>query len=261
VRESRGRICLVTTGQPATNPRLVKEADALSAAGCEVHVVGALPAVGVDAEPAMMAGRRWTLDVVDWRRETSPWLFWQSRLRQQLALRVIARLGRAGWLAESAITRPSRELAARACGHQADLYIAHNLGALPAAARAARRHGARLGFDAEDFHSGQFPVSMDDGWGRATAAVERRFLPACDYVTAAAPGSPRRTLVDTTGRRPHHRVERRVARRATGCAPRPTRRRSASAVLVLTDHWPATRARRRRAGSPPRAVASAPRRP
>ena len=27
------RICLVTTGQPSTNPRLVKEADALAAEG------------------------------------------------------------------------------------------------------------------------------------------------------------------------------------------------------------------------------------
>ena len=35
------RICLVTTGQPACNPRLVKEADALVDAGFDVHVVAA----------------------------------------------------------------------------------------------------------------------------------------------------------------------------------------------------------------------------
>ena len=33
------RICLLTPGQLATNPRLVKEADALSAAGYEVSVI------------------------------------------------------------------------------------------------------------------------------------------------------------------------------------------------------------------------------
>jgi len=38
------RVCLVTTGQPACNPRLVKEADALAEAGFDVHVVAAYSA-------------------------------------------------------------------------------------------------------------------------------------------------------------------------------------------------------------------------
>jgi glycosyltransferase involved in cell wall biosynthesis len=67
------------------------------------------------------------------------------------------------------------------------LYIAHNLGALPAAALAARRYGARLGFDAEDYHRGQFADGTADG--RAIVqAFEERYLPLCDYVTAASPG-------------------------------------------------------------------------
>ena len=39
----------------------------------------------------------------------------------------------------------------------ADLYIAHYPAALPAAAIAARRHGALYAFDAEDFHLGDWP--------------------------------------------------------------------------------------------------------
>ena len=35
----KSRICLVTPGQPSTNPRLVKEADALCEAGYDVQVV------------------------------------------------------------------------------------------------------------------------------------------------------------------------------------------------------------------------------
>ena len=36
--------------------------------------------------------------------------------------------------------------------HEADLYIAHNLAALPIAVKAAKFHNKKCGFDAEDFH-------------------------------------------------------------------------------------------------------------
>ena len=42
----------------------------------------------------------------------------------------------------------------------ADLYIAHYPAALPAAAIAARRHGALYAFDAEDFHLGDLPDGL-----------------------------------------------------------------------------------------------------
>ena len=81
------------------------------------------------------------------------------------------------------------ELARAAVAEPADLYIAHNLGALPAAAWAAARHGARLGFDAEDFHRGELRDEPGTAAARAlVAAVEDRFLPRCDYVTAASDG-------------------------------------------------------------------------
>jgi hypothetical protein len=82
----------------------------------------------------------------------------------------------------------SRELRVRAGRHRADLFIAHNLGALPAAARAAFRQRARLGFDAEDFHSGQLSGAAPSGLRAATLSIEQRFIPACDYLTASAPG-------------------------------------------------------------------------
>jgi glycosyltransferase involved in cell wall biosynthesis len=72
---------------------------------------------------------------------------------------------------------------------QADLYIAHNLGALPAAVVAARKHNARVAFDAEDFHSGSrrydYAFSLSD---EITVETEWRFLPQCQYITAASPG-------------------------------------------------------------------------
>jgi glycosyltransferase involved in cell wall biosynthesis len=80
--------------------------------------------------------------------------------------------------------RVSPELMRATRATAADLYIGHNLAALPAAVVAAKKRGAKVGFDAEDFHSG-----MDEGQ-QMTAIIEqieRRYLPQCDYVTAGSP--------------------------------------------------------------------------
>jgi glycosyltransferase involved in cell wall biosynthesis len=60
--------------------------------------------------------------------------------------------------------------------------------ALPAAAAAARRHGAVLAFDAEDFHSGEGTANPGDRFRmKMVEAVERTILASCAYTTAAAP--------------------------------------------------------------------------
>ena len=46
------RVTLLTTGQPSTNPRLVKEADALASAGFDVSVIGIRRAGWADASDA-----------------------------------------------------------------------------------------------------------------------------------------------------------------------------------------------------------------
>jgi glycosyltransferase involved in cell wall biosynthesis len=182
------RICLVTTGQPSTNPRLVKEADALSAAGFEVHVVGAHWAEWADrTDLDLVRQRRWSHRIIDWRRETAWWMFWKSRVRHHAALSAFRAplVGRA--FATRAASRVAPELVVAADAWPADLYIAHNLGALPAAALAARRYDAKLGFDAEDFHRGELHADQ-----RAALALvrhlEERYLAECAYVTAASPG-------------------------------------------------------------------------
>ncbi len=180
------RVCLVTTGQPASNPRLVKEADALADAGYDVHVVAAYSGDwAVDADRALARSRQWSQTFVDWRLASAPWVFWASRLRHRAA-QLTAPWVNAPTAADAAVSRVSSELGRAAMRCLADLYIAHNLGALPAAWRAARRHGARLGFDAEDFHSGQ--RARGDRMRAVIERVERRYLPECDYVTGSSPG-------------------------------------------------------------------------
>jgi glycosyltransferase involved in cell wall biosynthesis len=83
-------------------------------------------------------------------------------------------------------------LARAAAVEPADLYIAHCLAALPAAAWAARRHGAKLGFDAEDDHVGELEDTSEN---RREIEIRRRieahYLPQCQHLTAASPGIAR----------------------------------------------------------------------
>ncbi len=181
------RICIVTTGQPASNPRLVKEADALSAAGYDVTAVGAHWASwAAEMDGPLLAARSWSCQVIDWRRHGSPWRFWTSRVRHAAGRRLAAvTANRFGTMWAAHRVAPELARAARHCA--ADLYIAHNLGALPAAFRAASGR-VPVAFDAEDFHSGQLS-GLDDAALRAyTEHVERTFIPRCCYVTAASPG-------------------------------------------------------------------------
>lgn len=181
------RVCLVTTGQPSTNPRLVKEADALTDSGFDVAVVGAhWTDWATAADQRLLASRPWTFTFVDWRRNRAPWLFTKSRIRHWAA----RKLGTTSdWKSAAAVlSRVGPELGEAASRTPAALYIAHNLGALPAAAAAARMHNARLAFDAEDFHSGQLANPEGDPMAETTRTVERQFLPECAYVSAASPG-------------------------------------------------------------------------
>ena len=71
----------------------------------------------------------------------------------------------------------------------ADLYIAHYVAALPAAAHAAKLNGALYAFDAEDFHLGDLPDMPQHTFEkRLIRTIEGRYLPGCAFMTAASRG-------------------------------------------------------------------------
>ena len=184
----RKKIVIVTTGQPSTNPRMVKEYQALKRAGFEVTVLYSY----------------W----VDWAVETDEILFEKGDLQRSdfllaggsptddrwkyLLSRIIHKVSRKmagywpGLFGAFAIARPACFLWWTSRKIKADLYIAHNLGALPPAVWAARKHKAECGFDLEDFYSGQFEPSGNNEY-RNTAYLEKKFIPGCHYLTAASP--------------------------------------------------------------------------
>jgi len=184
------KICLITPGHPSKNPRLVKEADALVEAGYDVHVTaGDYHPWGHDADQEYDK-REWALRRVSYGPIASPgrrfWLAGRQRIAQ-------AMLGIFPWefsrLVEWAVHYVVPELEEAAASIPANLYIAHNLPALPAATHAAEKHGAKVGFDAEDFHRGEVPENQYDTLdAQLTRWIEEQYMPECDYVTAASPG-------------------------------------------------------------------------
>ena len=109
-----------------------------------------------------------------------------AAVRQRVCSLLYPRGG--AYVRDLAYSRFVNELASTAAAEPADLYIAHNLQARPAAVRAARRHGGRVGFDAEDFHRGEFPDTDASLQKKLTVAVEEAYIPACDHLTAACEG-------------------------------------------------------------------------
>jgi glycosyltransferase involved in cell wall biosynthesis len=182
------RACLLTQSQPCTNPRLVKEADALSAAGFDVTVVYSYCVDWADAADAeLFRSRSWKALRVggDPRRERLKYFYARVRYRigREIANRISPRLAPWNWT----LSRTSPELIAAAKRLPAELYIAHTAGALPAAIAGAKRHAGRAGFDAEDFHSEMIDQREMTPADTVVEQVEARYLPKFDYRTAAAP--------------------------------------------------------------------------
>jgi LmbE family N-acetylglucosaminyl deacetylase len=180
-------ICLVSGSHVSSNPRLVKEADALHAAGYRVHVIAGRNFAPADPLDALILARaQWTWSIVDYCSGTPARL---QRLIRRLARLILARFPRAPlWLAARAHHSAAAQLSSAAARFHADLYIGHTLVGLVAAAHAARKNRARLGFDAEDFHSLETDAaSLLPEEIHSIHALESAFLPRCVYLTAAAP--------------------------------------------------------------------------
>ena len=180
------KVCLVSPGHIASNPRLVKEANSLVNAGYDVRVVAGDTAPFVrPLDQSLLSSVTWTCDLVG--LGTRPVYIWR-KLKQKLARAAFQFGVKNIHIAMWAHSPMSDSLAQAAIAQPADLYIAHCLAALPASAIAAHRHNAKLGFDAEDFHVGELAEISDNKLEIAIRDyIERTLLPSCDYLTAASP--------------------------------------------------------------------------
>lgn len=181
-------VCIVTTGQPTTNPRALKEADALSKAGHQVRILGShWGDWAVEFDMKLQRDAIWTFECAGGRPGTDAWPYYRTRVRHGVARRLLNIFPKSPRVQSLSLCRAATELKQSAESFAADLYIAHYPGALPAAVAGADHNNALVGYDAEDFYS----MPSDARGGALLGAIEdceRRYLPRCRYVTASSPG-------------------------------------------------------------------------
>jgi len=181
-------IVLITSGQPSLNPRLVKEADSLTQQGFDVKVIyqyWSEYATKLDHE--LLADKKWSAILVGGTPSINKLYYWISRIRHKSYAFVSQYFSMKYGFAENTIARTNKLLLKEALKINADLYIAHNLGALPVAVNAAKANKTKCGFDAEDFHRNEISDDVNSFDVRLKKYIEDEYLKEIDYFTAASP--------------------------------------------------------------------------
>ena len=181
------KIVIITAGQPSANPRVVKEADALSAAGVEVTVLYFFWIQWAqDADAKLLKKVRWNYYLVGGLPDKSKRLFHYTRVKQRINSLLNKWLGNRWLFAERAQARCYDELLQKAKSIKADWYIAHNLGAVAVAKKAAVFNQAQAGFDFEDYHREEnenVPLFIQ----RRILYLEQKYIPRMRYISASSP--------------------------------------------------------------------------
>lgn len=179
-------VTFITTGQPTTNPRLVKEAETLHKLGYNVKVIYCFYQQWAQKPDEALTGKFPGMYIYcggDPVEQKAAYI--KTRIRQKLSTLLFKYTRRFG-VPENAISRTHAEALVITKKIKTDLYIAHNLGALPAAVLAAKYTGAKVGYDAEDMHSGQFTSTHDESY-RLNKYIEEKYFSQVNYFTAASP--------------------------------------------------------------------------
>lgn len=179
---------LVTPGQPALNPRLVKEADALANAGYKVTVCYSYwNAWGDTFNKQMLITKKWEAVCIGGHPVNEPVKYLLSRIIHGIAKYWAKNNGPGTRFLELAAARSSYFLIKEVHKHKADLYIAHNLGALAAVAKAAKKNSVKWGFDAEDYHRYEAGDDEKALSFKIAKSLEDKYLEQANYITASSP--------------------------------------------------------------------------
>jgi glycosyltransferase involved in cell wall biosynthesis len=184
----RKKIVIVTTGQPAANPRVVKEYEALVKEGYSVNVLYTYSAewsYKIDKRKYFSNSlKQQDFILIGGNPYNNKIHYFLSRLIFRI-LRILVAILPLSFFKEMTIARSSLYLWIFARKYKADIYIAHYLGALPAAIKASKKYKSAVIFDAEDFHRGEAPYHATQI--RHVIDIENRLLPRVNLITTASP--------------------------------------------------------------------------
>ena len=173
-------ILILTSGSPASNPRMVKEANELVKRGYKIHVLyGFIVDWAYELDRAILDRVEWTAEFVGGHPESSRFIWNLNRLIEKIARRVHHR-----GIFKFIHSKLSLPLLIRALKQKPEAIIAHNLGALPPAYLISKWKSIPMFFDAEDFHSGE---SYNDTENSINRAAEERFVRHCNGISTASP--------------------------------------------------------------------------
>jgi glycosyltransferase involved in cell wall biosynthesis len=180
-------ICLISSAQPSANPRMLKEAKALFNSGYKVNVIWCPLSTWADELDQKLFTDFPDINWVKagYHSRFQPLGYWYARVRQKIWQWLYKIVGNQFDAGIKSLVLFSQELTSVALGHKADLYIGHNLGALPATVKASKKHNAKSIFDFEDFHRGE---SHEKSYQTILVCkVENKYMPHVDIFTAASP--------------------------------------------------------------------------
>jgi hypothetical protein len=180
------KIVLITTGQPSVNPRIIKEADVFHAAGYEVMLFYCFFINWASEKDKVLLEKvPWKYKIIGGSPHGKKMQYFFTRLRNRVCSLFSRFVGPSFFLFERVQARAYDELLQEAKKIKADWYIGHNLGALAVAVKAARFHGAKAGFDFEDYYRGEnTPVEIKTF--RRISYLENKYLPFLSYFSTAS---------------------------------------------------------------------------
>jgi glycosyltransferase involved in cell wall biosynthesis len=181
------QVLFVTSAQVSANPRLLKEVLCLFQSGFEIKVIWCPISPWADDFDKKLFANFLNIQWIKsgYHPKVQPIGYWYARIRQKFWRSVYKLVGDRCDAAIKSLVLFSQELTSIALDNKADLYIGHNLGALPAIVKASKKFNAKSVFDFEDYHRGELEKS--DLNTRVIINTENRYIPHVSSITAASP--------------------------------------------------------------------------
>ena len=182
----RKRVVILSTHQPAANPRALKEYETFKNLNYSVKHLYAYNAewsYKID-ENKFKEGKLQRQDFIEigGNPNTKPIRFLIARILHKIfrLTSVILPFSR-----DMSMEREAFSFWLLVRKYPANMYISHYLGTLPGAFRAAMHHQAKIIFDAEDFHRGEEVYYVNQK--KNVIYIEDKYLSRIDAITAASP--------------------------------------------------------------------------
>lgn len=181
------KILFVTSGQPAANPRLVKESRLFAQKGYNVTVVYCHISPWAN---------KFDKDIISENKDIK-WIHVGKNKAENRFSFLLVRLRKKAWtiiykyfgdIFDAALKSSvlfSQQLRKEALKHKANLYIGHNLGAIRAVVDASKEYNGECYFDFEDFHRGEDLINSLH-WNRVET-IENKYAPKLTGAWAASP--------------------------------------------------------------------------